>query len=104
MKGKKEKTDDVSENEEEEKNRAELHESDEIIEAAEISNDWDAVGSETEAITSQTGDIKPCDHESSIPKEYKVAEELELQVEVDEKRVMTSSGFRRHAALVAAEQ
>ena len=107
LKGKKGKTAKVSENEDEEgeeKIRAELQESDEKIEAAEISNDGDAVGSETEAITSQTGDIKPCDQESSIPKEYKVAEELELQVEVDEKRVMTSSGFRRHAALVAAEQ
>jgi len=101
LKGKKGKTAKVSENEDEEgeeKIRAELQESDEKIEAAEISNDGDAVGSETEAITLQTGDSKPSDQEGSIPKENKVVEELE-----DEKRVITSSGFRRHASLVAAE-
>merc|ERR1719432_715674 len=101
LKGKKGKTAKVSENEDEEgeeKIRAELQESDEKIEAAEISNDGDAVGSETEAITLQTGDSKPSDQEGSIPKENKVVEELE-----DEKRVITSSGFRRHASLVASE-
>jgi len=105
LKARKGKTARVSENEDEEgeeKIRAELQESDEKIEAAEIFNDVDAVESEAEAITLQNGESKPLDEKNLIPKEHTVMEALE-ELE-DEKRVITSSGFRRHASLVAAEE
>jgi len=103
LKGKKGKTAKVSENEDneegEEKIRAELQESDEKVEATETFNDGDT---ETEAITLQKGGGMPCNEEAFILKENKVLEAFE-DLE-DEKRVITASGFRRQASLVAAEQ
>ena len=101
-KGKKGKSIKASENEEdeeegEEKIRAELQESDEKVEPAEVDHVEDAASMpEGETIT------LPNDEDSLIPKEEDKVEEVLGELE-DEKRVITSSGFRRHASLVAAE-
>merc|ERR1719397_798330 len=99
LKGKRGKTIKVSGDEAEEgeeKIRAELQEPEEKVEPAE-----DAAVPEGETITLPNDKTKHLDEESLILKENKVAEVLE-ELE-DEKRVITSSGFRRHASLVAAE-
>merc|ERR1712032_1703703 len=84
-----------------EKIRAELQESEEKVEPAEVDHGEDAVVPEGETISLPNDEMKRLVEESSIPKEIKAVEVLE-ELE-DEKRVITSSGFRRHASLVAAE-
>merc|ERR1712032_501812 len=84
-----------------EKIRAELQESEEKVEPAEVDHGEDAVVPEGETITAPNDETEHLDVESLIPNKNKVVEVLE-ELE-DEKRVITSSGFRRHASLVAAE-
>ena len=103
-KGKATKEKEEEDEEGEEKIRAELQESEEKVESTE-SGDVDAGGGvlvpATETPTLQNDGEKPFTEKNPLQEAnvVEVLEELE-----DERRVITASGFRRQASLVAAEE